>query len=207
MLDDSSFARAVATLTAADPDLARVVARRGPPPFWRREPGFGTLIHIVLEQQVSLASARAAFDRLAAVVPRLDPPGFLALDDETLRRVGFSRQKAGYCRGLARALAAGEIDLDALAQMPDDEARAALTRVKGIGRWSADVYLLMALRRPDVWPAGDLALAIAAQAVKGLGERPAPRALDDLGQPWRPFRAVAARILWHEYLSERGREG
>ncbi|HYP53795.1 MAG TPA: hypothetical protein VEQ42_09670 [Pyrinomonadaceae bacterium] len=174
--------------------------------MWAREPGFPTLVRIILEQQVSLASARAAFERLlAAAGPPLTPQKFLALDDDALRAAGFSRQKTAYGRELAAALTSGRLDLARVARLGDEEARAELTRVKGVGRWTADIYLLMALGRPDVWPSGDLALAVAAERVKRLPSRPNFVELESLGDAWRPWRAVAARILWHQYLSERGR--
>lgn len=201
MTDDASFEAAIRRLCRRDPDLAAVVSRFGPPPRWTREPGFPTLVHVILEQQVSLASARAAFERLLDVVGELTPRAFLTLDDETLRAVGFSRQKTSYCRGLAVRLEDGDLDLSALDAAPDDEARTALEEVRGIGRWTADVYLMMALRRPDVWPVGDLALRVAAQQVKGLPDRPDADELERLGQPWAPWRSAAAHILWHHYLS------
>jgi DNA-3-methyladenine glycosylase II len=170
--------------------------------MWEREPGFPTLVHIILEQQVSLASARAAFERLRAAASPLTPESLLSFDDVTLKRIGFSRQKAGYARGLATALLEGRVDLTAIAGMHDSAAHAALIGIKGIGPWSADIYLLMALRRPDIWPAGDLALAVAAQRLKRLPSLPAPAELAELGEAWRPWRAVAARLLWHYYLGE-----
>jgi DNA-3-methyladenine glycosylase II len=196
---------AVRELGRRDPDLAAVVERHGPPPLWAREPGFPTLVLLVLEQQVSLASARAAFDRLVAVTGPPTPDSVLRLDDAELRTIGFSRQKAGYTRDLARALLEGSLELDELATLPDDEVRATLTTLRGIGPWTADVYLTMALRRPDAFPAADLALLVAAQQVKRLPARPTPVELEALAQAWRPHRATAARILWHSYLSERGR--
>lgn len=202
-LDEASLYEAVAVLIATDQHLAAVVNRYGPPPLWAREPGFPTLIHIILEQQVSLASARAAFDRLLAAVSPLTPAGLLTLDDTTLRALGFSRQKAGYARHLAQALLEGKLDLDHLAQQEDAAVRSALLALKGIGPWSADIYLLMALRRPDIWPVGDLALQLAAQRVKQLPARPTPDEMETLAEPWRPWRAVAARLLWHHYLSGR----
>ena len=200
-LTEPSFGRALADLGHWDPDIEAVVATHGPPPMWAREPGFATLVHIILEQQVSLASAKAAFDRLRAAVEVLTPAVFLDLDVETLRRIGFSRQKTRYCRNVADAITEGGLDLDGLERLPDDQARTALVAITGIGRWTADIYLLMALRRPDVWPAGDLALAIAAQRVKRLASRPSTLELEALGEPWKPWRAVAARVLWHHYLS------
>jgi DNA-3-methyladenine glycosylase II len=202
-LTAETLADGVRWLCERDPDLARVETAWGLPPLWAREPGFPTLIHIILEQQVSLASARAAFDRLSALVSPLTPEGFLALDDAALKGAGFSRQKAGYGRILARSIVEGRLDLRALEGKPDGEVRAELCAVKGIGPWSAGIYLLMALRRPDVWPSGDIALASAAQEVKRLAARPNPEDLAAIAAAWRPWRAVAARLLWHHYLSRR----
>jgi DNA-3-methyladenine glycosylase II len=201
-LDDESLLRAVRLLARRDPDLGHVVRRFGAPPMWAREAGFSTLLHIILEQQVSLASARAAHNKLLAAASPLTPQCFLDLDDATLKAVGFSRQKTGYGRHLAQWLVEGKLDLHALHTMSDDDVRSELIRIKGIGQWTADVYLLMVLRRPDIWPTGDLALAVAAQSVKRLKSRPSPQMLEQLGRAWRPWRAVAARILWHHYLSE-----
>ncbi len=169
--------------------------------MWAREPGFSTLLHIILEQQVSLASARAAHTRLIDLASPLTPQRFLELDDVALKAAGFSRQKTGYGRNLARAIVEGSLDLDALGSMDDAAVRSELVKIKGIGRWTADIYLLMVLRRPDIWPVGDLALAVAAQKVKRLRSRPAPERLDGISVQWKPWRAVAARILWHYYLS------
>ncbi len=188
-------------LAGRDRDLAAVVERIGPPPLWARRPGFPTLVRIILEQQVSLASARAAFERLRRCLPRLDPRSFLQLDAATLRAAGFSRQKARYCRELAEELAAGRLRIAELGRLPDAAARARLMRQPGIGRWTADIYLLMALGRPDVWPRGDLALARAAARVKRLPRRPDNAELARLAGRWRPWRAVAARLLWHDYLN------
>jgi DNA-3-methyladenine glycosylase II len=173
--------------------------------MWKREPGFQTLVQIILEQQVSLASARAAFDRLLQAVPDLNPAEFLKLDDETLRECGFSRQKTRYCRNLAAAIKEGSLHLDGLETMDDDGARAELLKITGIGRWTADIYLLMALRRPDVWPMGDLALIVSVQRVKGLEEKPSSQVIEALSENWKPWRAVAARICWHHYLSSPSR--
>ncbi|HQY92346.1 DNA-3-methyladenine glycosylase 2 family protein, partial [Caldilinea sp.] len=201
LLTEVTLPHAVDELARRDPDLAQVVARHGLPPLWPREPGFPTLVLLILEQQVSLASARAAFNRLEVAIGAVTPAGLLALTDEQMRSVGFSRQKSGYARGLAEAMQAGRFDPDHLAELPDEEVRRALTAFKGIGAWTAEIYLLMVLRRPDAWPAGDLALAIAAQQVKGLAQRPTSSELSALAEAWRPWRAVAARLLWHHYLS------
>lgn len=197
--------RAVRGLANADPALAASVERFGPPPLWAREPTYATLVHLILEQQVSLASARAAFDRLeVALASAIEPRAFLELSDAELRAIGFSRQKAGYARDLAAALADG-FDLQGLADLPDEEVRSSLMRLRGIGRWTADIYLIMCLRRPDVWPHGDQALATAALELLELPERPTFDALELRARSWRPHRATAARILWHHYLSARGR--
>lgn len=196
-----SLLRCVRALADRDPDLAGIVSRIGPPPLWERPEGFPTLIHIILEQQVSLASARAAFTRLEAAARPLTPEAFLALDDDELKRIGFSRQKTRYGRNLADAIAAGRLRLEEFPRCPDDEVRARLVEIKGIGNWTADIYLLMAMGRADVWPTGDLALAVAAQRIKGLPARPTPIELGEIGEAWRPMRAVAARLLWHDYLS------
>jgi DNA-3-methyladenine glycosylase II len=201
------LAVAVAELAARDADLAGIVARYGLPPLWDRQPGFATLLHIVLEQQVSLASARAAFDRLVALVDPLTPARFLALSDAQLLTVGFSGQKARYGRALAEAIRSGDLDLDALAGLDDDAAHLALQAVPGIGPWTSTIYLMMVLGRPDVWPVGDIALASAAADIKGLGQRPDAAGMAALGEAWRPWRSVAARLLWHDYLSRRGRPG
>lgn len=203
-LDTHSLRRGVRALARRDPDLARLARQYGPPPLWAREPGFPTLIHIILEQQVSLASAQAAFDRLrSACRGRITPRRMLAFTEAGLKRIGFSRQKAGYARELARAIIYRRFNPAELAALPDAAAREALVALKGIGPWSADIYLLMALRRPDVWPPGDLALAVAVQEVKGLAERPSSDELARLSAAWRPWRAVAARLFWQHYLSRR----
>jgi DNA-3-methyladenine glycosylase II len=203
-LTSTSLVEGVGVLAARDPDLADVVEQYGPPPLWGRNPGFATLLKIILEQQVSLASAAAAYRRLEEVVGSLTPDAFLALDDTTLRRVGFSRQKTRYGRVLAESLLDGSLELDVIGLLGDDEARAALMSLKGIGSWTADIYLLMALRRPDVWPAGDIALQSAVQGVKGWSVRPSPDEMIGLAEPWRPWRAVAARILWFHCLGGQG---
>lgn len=206
MLDDDSLLTAVQELAQRDADLAAVVERFGPPPLWGRQPGFPTLVWMILEQQVSLPSARAAYDKLAAAVGEITPLTVLQLDDATLRAIGFSRQKTGYVRHLATAILEDRFDPYALAALDDDGVRNALVALKGIGPWTAEIYLVMALRRPDAWPIHDLGLLVAAQEIKRLPQRPSPQELEVLAEPWRPYRAVAARILWHHYLSVRGRK-
>lgn len=201
LVDGASLLEGVDWLTAKEPAFARIVTRCGPPPLWPRTPGFASLVHIILEQQVSLASAKAAFDRLAEACPRMAPEDFLLLSAEELKRIGFSRQKAAYCRDLACELAEGRLNLEPLEEMDDDAVRSALVRLKGVGPWTAEIYLLLVLRRPDAWPIQDRALAVAYQRAFGLPGVPLPVVLEAAGQAWRPFRSIAARILWHDYLS------
>lgn len=200
-LDETTLAQGLRHLSKRDPDLAKILNDLGTPPMWSREPGFPTLIHTILEQQVSLASAQAAFNRLLEIASPLTPQNFLALDAATLKAAGFSRQKTAYGRQLAGAIVEGRLDLEAFDTLDDAAARAELVKLKGIGTWTADIYLLMALRRPDIWPGGDLALAIAAQEVKRLPARPTPGELEAMSVRWQPWRAVAARLLWSYYLS------
>jgi DNA-3-methyladenine glycosylase II len=200
-LSESSLLTGTAHLARIDPGLADVVARLGPPPLWARKPGFQTLVHIILEQQVSLASARAAFEKMTAASMDVTPTRFLQFSGGELREFGFSRQKAGYCRGLAQSIVDGRLDLDALEDLSNFDARSRLIQVKGIGPWTADIYLLMALRRPDIWPAGDLALAATLKQVKHLPSAPSEEKMAEIASDWKPWRAVAARILWHHYLS------
>jgi len=191
----------VRELSARDRDLARVIQRYGPPPLWARRPGFATLVRIILEQQVSLASAEAAYGRLQSVAGRVTPRHVAATTEGRLREAGLTRQKAAYCHALARALLAGTLDLAAIAKLSDEAVRAIMLQLPGVGPWTADIYLLMALRRTDVWPVGDLALARAAQQVKRLRRLPNSEQLTRMARAWAPWRAVAARILWHSYLS------
>jgi DNA-3-methyladenine glycosylase II len=204
-LTEETLALAVAELAGLDRDLAGIVERFGPPPLWHRPAGFATLVHIVLEQQVSLASAKAAFIRLQFAVDPLTPDGFRALGDQQLLAIGFSRQKARYVRNLAQQVSSGELDLEGMADLPDHEVQRALVALTGIGPWSASIYLMEALLRPDVWPATDMALAAAVAHVKSLPDRPDGAALERLAEPWRPWRSVAARLFWHDYLSRQGR--
>jgi DNA-3-methyladenine glycosylase II len=204
ILDEQFFVDAVRELSERDADLAAVIKKYGMPPLWTREPGFPTLVYIILEQQVSLASARSLYARLQDAVRPFTPGRFLKLSEAEMRRLGFSRQKAHYTRLLAEAIRRKEFALHKLHELEDEIAREQLTALKGIGPWTADIYLLSALRRPDIWPVGDLALATAVQEVKRLRKRPSPEKLEIMSIPWRPWRAVAARLFWHAYLCKRG---
>jgi len=188
---------------AGEHDLfARIHESYGPPPLWDREPGFATLLQIILEQQVSLASAKACYDKLAARLGPVTPETVLTLSDDEMRAVGFSRQKAAYARHLSQAVIKRHIDLEELGQFPDAEARSILTSLKGIGQWTSDIYLLMALLRPDVMPKGDVALHTAYHKLTGQ-PRPTSDKFLVVAEQWRPYRSVAARLLWHFYLNER----
>jgi DNA-3-methyladenine glycosylase II len=200
-LDEEKLLAACRELSNQDEDLAFIFQRFGKPPMWAREPGFATLVHIILEQQVSVASAKSAFDKLVKYVEILTPESFLKLNDAELKSVGFSRQKTGYARGLAEAILQEKIDLKGLESLPDAEVKIELKKLKGIGDWTSDIYLLMALLRPDVMPKGDLALHIAWQKLKNLELRPTSDEFLIIAEKWKPFRAVAARLLWHFYLS------
>ena len=199
-LTPSLLKKAIANLTTRDADLAQIVSVYGAPPFRQRDQGFPTLVLIILEQQVSLASARSTFRKLSDLVQDLTPEVFLKQSDHALRTIGFSRQKTTYTRHLAQSILDGELNLAALQNLEDDSVRAALTRIKGIGDWTATIYQMMALRHPDVWPHGDRALAVAVQRVKGLEATPDQETLIAIGDAYRPWRSVAARLFWYHYL-------
>lgn len=182
-----------------DPDIARAITLVGYPEPRNREPGFGALLNIVAAQQVSTASAAAIRGRLLAAIDPLTPENFLLASDETLRAVGFSRRKVEYGRGIAEAMRSGLLDAERLAAASDDEVVAALTALRGLGRWSAEIYMLFALRRPDVWPAEDLAIQEALRRLKGLEDRPLRAISEPIVESWRPWRGVAALFLWHYY--------
>jgi len=194
---------AARALADRDPDLALLLERHGPPPLWGRPRGFATLVRIILEQQVSLASARAILNRLVEEIGAPTPERILAAGVERLRACGLTRQKAGYCHRLAAAALDGRLDLAGVARLDDAAAVASLTRHDGIGPWTAEVYLLMSLRRPDVWPAGDLGLIVSMRTVKRLRRPPSRDRALAIADAWRPYRAVAARMLWQDYLARR----
>ena len=202
-LNKKSFIKAVEYLEGRDRQLKRVVSKFGSPPFLKREEGFKTLIYIILEQQVSLASAKAAYEKLVEKIGSVTPVNFLKLSDAELKLIGFSRQKTSYGRNLAEAIIAERLNLTELSDLNDAQAKEQLMNIKGIGPWTASIYLLMALGRPDIWPNGDIALASAVQKLKGVASRPSFEELNRMSLKWKPWRAVAARILWHYYLSDR----
>lgn len=196
---DESLRPALEALAERDRDIAAAYAACGLPPLRSSPAGFEGLLRVIVSQQVSIASGRAIMGRLEAALRSMTPKAFLKLDDEDLRRIGLSRQKMRYCRGLAEDLVTGRLDLAVLDGLDDAEAIAHITQVKGLGRWSAECYLLFALKRPDVWPADDLAVQASVQRLKRLEARPTTKEMDALAEPWRPYRSAAARFCWHLY--------
>lgn len=204
-LDAATFRLAVELLVEEDEHLARLVDRWGLPEFWKRRPGSKTLVLLILEQQVSLESGAAMYARLAELLGDVTPRSVLDAGHNALRSIGVTRQKAGYLIELSRRLVDGDLDLPSLEDMPPKDAREILLSIKGIGPWTADAYLLSASRRPDIWPVGDRALQVGTGEAIGMRAIPDEEELEMLAEPWRPIRAVAARLIWHAYLSERGR--
>jgi DNA-3-methyladenine glycosylase II len=184
------------------PRLRAVFETYGRPPLWDRAPGFATLLQIILEQQVSLASAKACYDKLCQRIRNVTPENILASSDAELRTDGFSRQKAAYARHLANAVRENRIDFDKLRTLRDPGVKAELIKLKGVGEWTSDIYLLMAMLRPDVMPKGDVALHTAWHKLSGE-PRPTSDEFLVIAERWKPYRSVAARLLWHFYLSER----
>lgn len=198
-ITDRLIAKALTELSRRDADIARAVKEVGHPPSRIREPGFGTLIGIITAQQISAAAASAIRARLEAAADPLTPQSFLALDDAALAAVGLSGRKIEYGRALAKSIVSGEFDPDELAALPEDAAMASLIKHKGIGRWSAEIYLLFALGRTDVWPADDLAVATAVQRLKRLKKRPDRKRMETIAEAWRPWRGIVAILMWRYY--------
>lgn len=196
---DESLRPAIEALSALDPDMARAYEQCGLPHLRRHQRGFPGLMRIVTAQQVSAGAARAIVARLQEAVAPLTPETFLATDDDTLRAVGLSRAKIAYGRALAADLLNGRLDLKGLSRMDDAAAILHLCQAKGIGRWSAEIYLLFALRRPDVFPVGDLAIREAIRRLKKLRTHPSEKRAGKIAEAWRPHRSAAARMLWHFY--------
>ncbi len=201
VLNQKRLARAASEVALIDEDMACILEVHGTPPLWAREPGFITLLRIILEQQVSLVSADAMYTRLTSNFDPLTPQTVLAAGEPFLRSFGITRQKSSYFINVAGAIQSGDLDLETLGGESDESAIEKLTSVKGIGPWTAKIYLLMALCRPDVWPVGDIALATAVKNLKGLQTRPTQPELTVIAENWRPYRATAARMLWHYYLN------
>jgi DNA-3-methyladenine glycosylase II len=205
-LNPARFARAARDLAGQDEALKRIADAFGVPPFWQRPASFQSLVLFILEQQVSLASAAAAYRRIHDLLGAVEPGLVLAASFEDLRAAGVSRQKDRYLRELSSSIVDRRLNIQELADLSDDAVREKLMALPGIGRWTADVYLLACLGRPDVWPVGDRALQVAAAEALDLGTVPDPIELEAIGERWKPSRAVAARLLWHGYLARRGRE-
>jgi DNA-3-methyladenine glycosylase II len=204
-LTRATLAAGARALARHDPQLRALLARNGLPPMWARRPGFETMVHIVLEQQVSIVAARSLFRRVRAQLGGLTPETVSRRGVSGLHRLGLTRQKASYCHELARATLGGSLRLYDIARAPDEDGRATLLALRGIGPWSVDIYYLMALRRPDIWPTGYLALAVALHEVLGLPARPDSNRQREISAHWTPWRSVAARLLWHQYLNTRTR--
>ena len=205
ILTAKTIANAARVLAWQDRQLARILEEYGPPPLWKRPQGFPTLVRIILEQQVSLSSAASMYARLSRAIDPFNPAKFIEAGESGFRSLGVTRQKTSYLLKLAESIENSELSLPKVSKLSDAEAKLALMKVKGIGSWSADIYLLMAMRRADVWPVGDLALATTVMELKRLNRRPSEEYLTAIAERWRPYRAVAARMLWQHYLGERTR--
>src|SRR5947209_12602957 len=204
---ETDLDNAIAALVAVDPRWAPIIARTGLPPLRRREGGFAGLAQIIMGQQLSTASAAAIHGRLVAIADPFDHHAVLRARKDRLLRVGLSNAKVKALKEIAKAIEAKRIDLNALADMPADAAHAALVALHGVGPWTADLYLLACLGHADAWPAGDLALQEAARLAFGLAKRPTTKEMGPLAEGWRPYRAVAARLLWSYYRVMKQREG
>jgi DNA-3-methyladenine glycosylase II len=201
-LTPRSLILAARRLASTCPHLAIVHEKYGPPPLWNRPQNFQTLLQIILEQQVSLASAKACYDKLCSRVGDVTPKALLRSTDAQLKRDGFSRQKTSYARHLAEAVLEKRIVLESLRSMSDADVKSELINLKGVGEWTSDIYLLMAMLRPDVMPKGDVALHTAWHKLSGEA-RPSSDEFLVIAERWKPYRSVAARMLWHFYLSEK----
>jgi DNA-3-methyladenine glycosylase II len=190
-------------LATIDREMKQIIQSHGYPPMWTRPASFATLIHIILEQQVSLASALAAFNKLKQKTGTITPEKLLKLSDEEMKACYFSRQKMVYARHLAEAIISKKIQLKKLSSFNDEDIRTTLKQVKGIGDWTADVFLMFALQRADIFPVGDLAMVNALKEVKQLPKQTAKEELLLMAESWRPYRSIAAMLLWHHYIKTR----
>ena len=188
-----------------DPDLKLIIDQYGYPPIWKRAASFETIIHIILEQQVSLASALATLKKLKEKIINVTPQNVLALSNEELKNCYFSRQKILYVQHLANVILAGQLDLISLAEKDNDTVRSELTKIKGIGNWSVDVFLMMVLQRADLFPLGDIALIKSVRETKHLSKEIPKETIADIAAKWKPYQTIAAFILWHGYLKKRNR--
>jgi DNA-3-methyladenine glycosylase II len=186
---------------SSDPDLQKIIDTYGYPPFWSRANSFESLVHIILEQQVSLAAANSALNKLRERLQEITPARILLLTDEEMRACYVSRQKNGYIKYMAEVIISGQINLEEFPIMPDDEVRAKLVALKGIGNWTADVYMISALHRADIFPIGDLAAVNALKRIKNLPKETPTEQLLAIAETWKPYRTIAAKLLWHYYLT------
>lgn len=193
-------------LAEKDQLFKSVINTHGYPPFWNRKANFETLVHIILEQQVSLSSVRAALNKLKEKLGAITPQKILLLTDAELRACYLSRQKILYVKDLAQAIISKKLNLTQLSNLSDDIAKEELMKIKGIGEWTATVYLMMALQRVDLFPAGDIGIIVSIKEEKGLHENPSKGDIKELAESWKPYRTLAAYILWHSYLSKRKRQ-
>jgi len=201
--DESNFHRFCNLLTKKDKELRNIIRQHGYPPMWTRPNTFQTLILTILEQQVSLAAAYAAFKKLKEKIGYVTPQKILQLSDEEMRACYFTRQKMGYARHLAEAIIKKQISLKKLSLLPDEEVREQLIRLKGIGHWTIDVYLMHALQRTDLFPLGDIALVNSLKETKQLHPHVSKDEMLAIAEPWRPYRTIASMILWHSYIKKR----
>lgn len=193
-------------LAARDKELSQIIREHGYPPLWNRPNTFESLVHIILEQQVSLASALAALNKLKERLQEVTPESFLLLTDEELRSCYFSRQKTIYTRGLAKALAEGTLNLHGLTMLDDAAVRNKLVTLKGIGNWTVDIYLLFVLQRANIFPMGDLAAINALKRIKKLPKDTSHEKLLAITSKWHPYKSAATMLLWHHYLSSSGKK-
>ncbi len=198
---EDNFQNICDKLAEIDADLSDIISRHGYPPMWTRPNTFETLVHIILEQQVSLASALAALKKLQEKTTNLTPENILKLNDQELRECYVSRQKTVYIRNLASELSEQRLNLDDFELMPDEEVRARLVKLKGIGNWTADIYLMFVLQRTDIFPIGDLAAVNSLKRTKRLPRETSRENLLEIAEQWKPYRTVATMLLWHHYLS------
>lgn len=190
-------------LARRDKELAKIIEQYDYPPVWHRQEGFATLVHIILEQQVSLASARAAYDMLRKKIGTITPKKVLSLTDEELKGCYFSKQKVVYVKHLASALINKELDLRSFSNMTEAEIRTKLIAIKGIGHWTIDVYLMMVLHRSDLFPLGDIALVNSMKEIKALPKAISRDELETIAAKWKPYRTIAAFLLWHAYINKK----
>lgn len=201
--DKNNFKAICDKLAKNDKDLKKIIHRYGYPPFWDRTASFETLVYIILEQQVSLSSARAAFLKLKEKIPDIIPESLLKLSDEEMRACYFSRQKTIYARHLAQSILSNQLNLCSFVNLQNDEIRTALTQVKGIGNWTVDIYLMMVMHRTNLFPMGDIALIRSIKETKALHPGITKEEIEGMVASWQPYQTITAYLLWHAYLSKR----